>query len=108
MTDFKYNKKRFIECCRIYKGELAEYEETRNKSDLSIIEESGLRYIKDDIEYVDNMFIHIKETFGTGTAVILWFLYIEGLTKKEISTRFKLPKDQLRDDIRLWEEEIFN
>ena len=108
MTDFKYNKKRFIECCRIYKGELAEYEETRNKSDLSIIEESGLRYIKDDIDYVDNMFIHIKKTFGTGTAVILWFLYIEGLTKKEISTRFKLPKDQLRDDIRLWEEEIFN
>ena len=108
MTDFKYNKKRFIECCRIYKGELTEYEEITSKDVISKLDEGGLKYIKDDIDYVDNMFMHIKKTFGTGTAVILWFLYIEGLTKKEISTRFKLPKDQLRDDIRLWEKEIFN
>jgi len=108
MSDFTYNKKRFIECCRIYKGELLEYEEMKEKKVLSQIEESELKYFKEDIEYVEHMFSHIQKNYGTGTAVVLWFLYIEGLTKKEISTRFKLPKDQLREDIRLWEEGIFN
>ena len=108
MSDFKYNKKRFVECCRIYRGELSEYEEIKQKKVLSQIEQDGLMYMKQDIEYVDHLFTDIQKNIGTGCAVILWFLYIEGLTKKEISVRFKINKDKLREDICSWENEIFH
>ena len=100
-------RRMFIESCKLYEWELMEYTTLKEAKSISTIEEQTLIYLEEDLHQIDAMFQTIKETCGTSAVTILWSLYIEGKTKKELSTHFKIPIRSLRNMIDIWEYNIF-
>lgn len=108
MSEFDVNKRAFLDSCLMYKGEIQEYLDLLEKNDLSLIEEEGLSYIKNDIDYIHQKFSELEETHGTCATLILWMLYVEGKTKTEVCEYFSIPKAKMTRDVKKWEHRLFD
>lgn len=94
--------------CQLYRSEIAEYEELKNRKTLTAMDQQTIAILQKDIESVDHLFTHLKETCGTASVVIMWMYYMEGKTQKEIADYFKIPKVQLSKTINQYEHAMFD
>ena len=108
MDIFEEKKKSFSMSCQLFRTEMAEYEELKNRKSLTAMDRQTIAFLETDINNVVDQFTKLKESCGTSSAVIMWKYYIEGKTMKEIADYFKISKLYLSKTINQYEHIMFD
>ena len=77
---FKDKVDAFALACQIYKNEKKELERQRHSaSEPDAARRVLIKFMEEDVAYIDNMFEDIKNRFGAQARVIMWMIYVDEL-----------------------------
>lgn len=104
---FEENRKALVNSCMFYLNELKEYNDIKD-NELDPINNQARIFLKQDIDFVEGYFKKIQKECGPCAAVILWMIYVQKKTQKDISAYYGIPLLALRKDIHAWEHMLFD
>lgn len=92
----------FRESCRVY---LKEKEVAAGLNQES--EEMFARFLREDIQFVEDTFERIKNECGNDARSVVWKLFVDDKTQAEVAYEFGISRRQLQYSLYNWFHRIF-
>lgn len=92
----------FKESCRVY---LKEKEIAAGLNQES--EELFVRFLKEDIQFVEDTFEQIRTECGNDARSVVWKLFVDDKTQAEVAYEFGISRRQLQYSLYNWFHRIF-
>ena len=100
--EYKEKIDAFRESCRVY---LKEKEVAAGLGEES--EEMFVRFLNEDIQFVEDTFERIRKECGNDARSVVWKLFVDDKTQAEVAYEFGISRRQLQYSLYNWFHRIF-
>ncbi len=106
-NSFNAKKEAFRNSCHCYINEKRTIEQFgRHENDSA--KQQLVRYMQEDIDYVDGVFDRIAKLCGTNARLIIWNLYVEEKIQTDVASQFGISRRQLQYNLNKWLHLVFD
>ena len=92
----------FRDSCRVYLKEKETEANLKGDSD-----ELFVRFLKEDIQFVEDTFERIKSECGSDAGTVVWKLFVDDKTQTEVAEEYGISRRQLQYSLYNWLHRIF-
>lgn len=105
MLEFKEQIESFKSSARFYLNNKEQYEKL--VSDDARKDSQYLKYVHDDLVYVEGVLDKVMEKCGSGARLIFYTLYVEGKTQSDVAKEYHMTRRQLQYALTKWQKAVF-
>lgn len=92
----------FRESCRVYLKEKQAASALTEDS-----EEMFIRFLSEDIQFVENTFEKIRQECGIDAENVIRRLFVDDMTQSEVAYEFGISRRQLQYSLYIWFQRVF-
>ena len=106
--DYKESLEAFRASCRAYRNEKENLVRYRNVQYLNPLTEQMVKFMKEDVEYVDHTLDAIEKACGTNARLMIFLLFVEERTQVDIAHEFGITRRQVQYSMDKWLHVVLN
>ena len=106
--DYKESLEAFRASCRAYRNEKENLVRYRNVQYLNPLTEQMVKFMKEDVEYVDRTLDAIEKACGTNARLMIFLLFVEERTQVDIAHEFGITRRQVQYSMDKWLHVVLN
>lgn len=96
----------FKNSCHMYRKQKNEIV-SRQGLPVDSVTNQMLKYMEQNIQFVEDYFDKLRLHCDTGAVVILWLLFVEEKTQQEIVYEYGISRRQLRQHVNEWLKKLY-
>ncbi|MCH3960926.1 MAG: helix-turn-helix domain containing protein [Solobacterium sp.] len=100
--DYKESQEAFRASCRAYRNEKENLVRYKNAQGLNALTEQMVRFMQEDVDYVDRILDRIEEKCGTNARLMIFLLFVEERTQVDIAHEFGITRRQVQYSMDKW------
>lgn len=100
--DYKESLDAFRASCRAYQNEKENLVRYRNAQGLNPMTEQLVKFMKEDVDYVDRTLDKIQKECGTNARLMIFLLFVEERTQVDIGHEFGITRRQVQYSMDKW------
>ena len=100
--DYKESLEAFRASCRAYRNEKENLMRFRNVQDLNPITEQMVKFMREDVDYVDRTLDQIEKECVTNARLMIFLLFVEERTQVDIAHEFGITRRQVQYSMDKW------
>lgn len=102
MMDYKESLEAFKASCRAYRNEKENLVRYKNVQYLNPLTEQLVKFMKEDVDYVDRTLEKIEKQCGTNAKLMIFLLFVEERTQVDIAHEFGITRRQVQYSMDKW------
>lgn len=100
--DYKESQEAFHASCRAYRNEKENLLRYKNAQGLDALTEQMVRFMQEDVDYVDKILDRIEKKCGTNARLMIFLLFVEEKTQVDIAHEFGITRRQVQYSMDKW------
>jgi DNA-directed RNA polymerase specialized sigma subunit len=100
--DYKESQEAFRASCRAYRNEKENLVRYKNAQGLNALTEQMVKFMQEDVDYVDRILGRIEEKCGTNARLMIFLLFVEERTQVDIAHEFGITRRQVQYSMDKW------
>ena len=100
--NYKESLEAFRASCRAYRNEKENLVRYRNVQGLNPLTEQMVKFMREDVAFVDATLEKIEQTCGTNARLMIFLLFVEERTQVDIAHEFGITRRQVQYSMDKW------